>query len=118
MGAGAARAPAMTVRRARTPARAWTRRSAPATTRCDSGATRLPNARAAPPYLYLTNRQAAELARKPPTSLADLREVRGIGESRVEALGAELLAQFEAMAGEGAVEPEAPAGQEAPADAQ
>ena len=71
-----------------------------------------------PPYLYLTNRQAAELARRPPTSLADLREVRGIGESRVEAFGADLLALFEAMAGEGAVEPEEPAGQEAPADSR
>ena len=59
-----------------------------------------------PPYLYLTNRQAAELARKPPTTLADLREIQGIGESRVEAFGAELLAQFEAMAGEGAAEQE------------
>ena len=57
-----------------------------------------------PPYLFLTNRQAAELARKPPASLADLREVQGIGESRVEAFGAELLALFEAMAGEGATE--------------
>ena len=59
-----------------------------------------------PPYLYLTNRQAAELARKPPSSLADLREVQGIGPSRVEAFGAELLALFEAMAGEGKAEPE------------
>ena len=53
-----------------------------------------------PPYLFLTNRQAAELARKPPCTLADLRQVQGIGESKVEAFGAELLAQFEAMAGE------------------
>ena len=59
-----------------------------------------------PPYLYLTNRQAAELARKPPASLADLREVQGIGESRVESFGAELLALFEAMAGQGKAEPE------------
>ncbi len=70
-----------------------------------------------PPYLYLTNRQAAELARKPPASLADLRAVRGIGESRVEAFGAELLAQFQSMAADGAVEPEEPSGQEEPDDA-
>ena len=70
-----------------------------------------------PPYLFLTNRQAAELARKPPTSLAGLREVRGVGESRVEAFGAELLALFEAMAGEGAVEPGEPAGSKEPGDA-
>ncbi len=59
-----------------------------------------------PPYLVLTNRQAAALARKPPTNLADLREVQGIGESKVDAFGEELLAWFEAMAGEGVVEQE------------
>ena len=57
-----------------------------------------------PPYLFLTNRQAAELARKPPASLADLREIQGIGESKVEAFGVELLARFEAMAGDGVAE--------------
>lgn len=45
-----------------------------------------------PPYLILTNQQAAELARTPPASAAQLREVRGIGESRVEAFGEELIA--------------------------
>ena len=48
----------------------------------------------------------------------DLREVQGIGESRVEAFGAELLALLSAMAGEGAVEPEEPAVRKAPADAR
>ena len=62
-----------------------------------------------PPYLFLTNRQAVELARKPPAALADLRAIQGLGESRVEAFGAELLALFAAMPGEGAGEPEEPA---------
>jgi superfamily II DNA helicase RecQ len=45
-----------------------------------------------PPYVLLTNRQIAELARQPPVSLAALRQVDGVGDARLEAFGEELLA--------------------------
>jgi len=45
-----------------------------------------------PPYLILTNRQAVEIAKKPPRTKTELGEVKGMGESRVEELGDELIA--------------------------
>lgn len=45
-----------------------------------------------PPYTVLTNRQTADVARRQPTSRAQLSEIAGIGESRIEEFGDELLA--------------------------
>ena len=45
-----------------------------------------------PPYVLLTNRQLAEIARARPTSLAALRDIQGFGESKASAMGDELLA--------------------------
>lgn len=47
-----------------------------------------------PPYVLLTNRQLALLARQRPTTLAALGELEGVGEARVSELGAEILAVF------------------------
>ena len=45
-----------------------------------------------PPYVVFNNRQAADIARKEPASRAELGEVQGIGASRVEDFGDEVLA--------------------------
>jgi len=45
-----------------------------------------------PPYMVLTNRQAAQVARQLPFTRAQLGEVPGIGASRLEDFGDELLA--------------------------
>lgn len=45
-----------------------------------------------PPFVLLTNRQLAELARRRPTTLAGLREVNGLGEAKAGRFGRELLA--------------------------
>ncbi len=45
-----------------------------------------------PPYLLLTNAQAAVIAARRPASVADLSDVEGLGASRIEEFGAELLA--------------------------
>lgn len=45
-----------------------------------------------PPYVVFTNRQAVEIARKQPSTRADLAEVQGIGTSRVDDYGDALLA--------------------------
>ncbi len=44
-----------------------------------------------PPYVLLTNRQLAELARRRPATLATLREISGIGEAKAGRFGADLL---------------------------
>jgi len=44
-----------------------------------------------PPYVLLTNRQLADLARRRPTSLSGLREVDGIGEAKSSRFGKEVL---------------------------
>jgi superfamily II DNA helicase RecQ len=48
-------------------------------------------AEAVPPYVVLTNLQLARVASEAPRTLAALREIPGIGASRVERFGAELL---------------------------
>lgn len=51
-----------------------------------------------PPYVLLTNRQLAEVARRRPATLAALREVGGIGEAKAGRFGADLLAVVVAAA--------------------
>lgn len=45
-----------------------------------------------PPYVLLTNRQVAAIARRRPETLEALREVDGIGEAKASRFGRELLA--------------------------
>lgn len=45
-----------------------------------------------PPYVLLTNRQLAELARRRPGTLTALREVDGIGEAKSSRFGKDVLA--------------------------
>ena len=45
-----------------------------------------------PPYVFLTNQQIAEIARRRPTSISALREIEGIGDARIESFGEELPA--------------------------
>ena len=45
-----------------------------------------------PPYVFLTNHQIAEIARRSPKAPADLHEIDGIGDSRVRDFGEELVA--------------------------
>ena len=47
---------------------------------------------AVPPYVLLTNRQLADIARMRPGSLAALASINGIGEAKSGKLGADLLA--------------------------
>lgn len=49
-----------------------------------------------PPYVLLTNRQLAEVARRRPTTLTALREIGGIGEAKVGRFGTDLLAAVSA----------------------
>ena len=51
-----------------------------------------------PPYLVLTNRQLAELAAAPPKTLQALAEIRGVGPSRIDEFGKELLALLASLA--------------------
>ena len=44
-----------------------------------------------PPYVLLTNRMLADIARARPASLAELQQVRGIGERKSADYGAELV---------------------------
>ena len=44
-----------------------------------------------PPYVLLTNKQIARVARSHPSSIAELRDVEGIGDARIESFGDELL---------------------------
>lgn len=44
-----------------------------------------------PPYVLLTNRQVAEIAKCRPQSLTGLREVDGIGEAKAQKFGRDLL---------------------------
>jgi len=44
-----------------------------------------------PPYVVFTNRQASALARRNPDSLSGLGEIEGMGPSRIEDFGQELL---------------------------
>lgn len=44
-----------------------------------------------PPYVLLTNRQLAEVARRQPATLSALREISGIGEAKASRFGNELL---------------------------
>lgn len=52
-----------------------------------------------PAYTFLNNRQAAEVARRRPTTLTALKEISGIGEAKAAKFGQELLA---VVAGDGA----------------
>lgn len=48
-------------------------------------------AEAVPPYVILTNRQLADLARARPTTLVGLREIPGLGEAKGAKYGEEIL---------------------------
>jgi superfamily II DNA helicase RecQ len=50
---------------------------------------------AVPPYVILTNAQLAHVANARPTSLAGLRQVKGLGDGRVTGFGQALLAVIE-----------------------
>ncbi|MBU6430083.1 MAG: HRDC domain-containing protein [Cyanobacteria bacterium REEB65] len=52
-----------------------------------------------PPYVVFTNRQAQEIARRAPTSRTQLMEVTGLGESRLDDFGQELLAFLASLHG-------------------
>ena len=45
-----------------------------------------------PPYTLLTNRQAADVARHAPRTLAALKEIKGIGDAKAGSFGQDLLA--------------------------
>ena len=49
-------------------------------------------ATAVPPYTLLTNRQAADVARGAPRTLAALKEIKGIGDAKASSFGEDLLA--------------------------
>lgn len=44
-----------------------------------------------PPYVLLTNRQLAEVVKRQPATIRELREIDGIGEAKAGKLGKELL---------------------------
>jgi ATP-dependent DNA helicase RecQ len=52
-----------------------------------------------PPYLILNNRELAELSMRRPSSIAQLREIHGIGEATCERWGEEILAALAGVAG-------------------
>jgi superfamily II DNA helicase RecQ len=52
-----------------------------------------------PPYVLLTNRQLADIARLRPASLAALREVNGIGEAKAGRFGRDLVGIVHAAMG-------------------
>lgn len=51
-----------------------------------------------PPYAVFTNRQAVEIARRRPASRVELGEIAGIGASRIDEFGDELVAVLASMA--------------------
>jgi ATP-dependent DNA helicase RecQ len=51
-----------------------------------------------PPYLILNNRELAELAARRPSSIAQLREIHGIGEAKAGRWGEEILAALAGLA--------------------
>lgn len=53
-----------------------------------------------PPYVLLTNQQLADIVRKNPSKLGELREVEGIGESKAARFGRELLGMMKLFDGE------------------
>jgi ATP-dependent DNA helicase RecQ len=57
--------------------------------------TRASSERSVPAYVIFSNRTLDELARRRPTTLDQLAQVHGIGPSRLEAFGVELLAAIE-----------------------
>ncbi len=67
-----------------------------------------------PPYVLLTNRQIAAVVRQRPASLAQLREVEGIGAAKSQTFGEELLAllhaAFDAGDGQSPIPPAEPSG--------
>ena len=48
-----------------------------------------------PPYVLLTNKQIYDVVRRRPKTTAELREVEGVGEARIDSFGAELLAMLD-----------------------
>jgi len=60
-----------------------------------------------PPYALFTNRQAGDIVRRVPTNRAQLAQIPGLGESRLNGFGDELLAFLSGLDG---VSPEGPAG--------
>ena len=51
-----------------------------------------------PPYVLLTNRQVAKIARSRPSTLETLREIDGIGDAKTRQFGAELVGLLRAVA--------------------
>jgi superfamily II DNA helicase RecQ len=73
-----------------------------------------------PAYLYLTNREIQEIARRLPDSLAALRAIEGIGDNKVRDVGEEILTIVAASRG-GSREgppPDGTAGEEGAADVE
>lgn len=60
-----------------------------------------------PPYVLLTNQQLADIVKKNPNTLGELREVEGIGESKAARLGRELLGMLKLVCGEPSGTPDA-----------
>ena len=58
---------------------------------------------AMPPYIVLHNTALDEIATRQPQTLDDLRPIKGIGETKIESFGAEIIALVQSVAGE--VEP-------------
>jgi superfamily II DNA helicase RecQ len=58
-------------------------------------------------FTIFTNAQLAEMAQKPPRSLADVRKIDGVGEGRVQKYGNEVLSQLRDETSDGPV-PEDP----------
>ncbi len=50
-----------------------------------------------PPYVLLTNRQLAEVVKRQPATIRELREIDGIGEAKAGKLGKELLGMLELL---------------------
>lgn len=59
-----------------------------------------------PPYVLLTNQQLADIVGRHPTTLSELREVDGIGESKASRFGRELLGMLKLVQGESFGAPE------------
>lgn len=69
-----------------------------------------------PPYVLLTNRQIADIARRRPEGRAGLREIEGIGEAKATKLGGEVLRVVGELTGPpGSADAPAPASPAAPA---
>lgn len=63
-----------------------------------------------PPYVLLTNQQLADIVRRQPTTLGELREVGGIGESKASRFGRELLGMIKLLDGQQTNPPDAQVG--------